>query len=383
MVVRVPNYFKEFKCIGSDCPSTCCEGWGIVVDDEAYEKYKNVKGEFGERLKDNITIDEDNDRIFTLKGDKTCSFLNENKLCDIYNEVGEEYLCYTCRQYPRYTEEFGNLKEVGISLSCPEAARLIIKDNRKITFELSEDNEELSSYNDINETFFYDLIECRKIILNMFQREDLTLDKKLSLILIFSNDIQVYIDKFEISKVTLVKEKYLRKDTINSILEKLNKASDNIKYNCMKEYFNVINNLEHIKEDPLEIEKLLKLFYEEKDEKFYIEKEEEFNNFYKENYFKFQNICIYFIYRYFMKAIFDYDLLAKVKFTILSYLVIKDLSKKRWIEKGTLSNEDIIEISYMYSKDIEHLEENIEALAEIFEVNDKFSLQYIINILNC
>ena len=383
MKVRVPDYFKDFKCIGSDCPSTCCEGWGIVIDDEAYGEYKNVKGEFGERLKNNIIIDEDNDRVFTLKGDNTCSFLNENKLCDIYTEIGKEYLCYTCKQYPRYTEEFGNLKEVGISLSCPEAARIILKDSRKVTFELSEDNEELSSYNDINETLFYELMQCRTIILNLLQREDLTLDKKLSLILMFSKEIQVYIDKFEISKIRLIKEKYLRENTINSILDKLNKPLDNMKYGCMKEYFNVINNLEHIKEDSLEIESLLKLFYEEKDEEFYIEKEEEFNNFYKENNFKFQNICIYFIYRYFMKTIFDYDLLAKVKFTILSYLVIKDLSMKRWIEKGTIKDEDVIEISYMYSKDIEHLEENIETLAEIFEVNSKFDVQNIINILKC
>lgn len=383
MKVRVPDYFKEFKCIGSDCPSTCCEGWGIVIDDEMYEDYKSVKGDFGKRLKSNIIIDEDGDRVFTLKGDNTCSFLNENKLCDIYTEIGEEYLCYTCKQYPRYTEEFGNLKEIGISLSCPEAARIMLKDNKKVTFELSEDNEKISSYNDINATLFYELMECRTIILNLLQREDLTLDKKLSLILIFSKEIQVYVDKFEISKIRLVKEKYLKEDTINYILENLNKPSENMKYTYMKEYFDVINNLEHIKEDPLEIENLFKIFYEQQNEEFYINKEYEFNNFYKEKYFKFQNICVYFIFRYFMKAVFDYDILSKVKFTILSYLVIKNLSMRRWIEKGTLEEKDIMEISYMYSKDIEHLEENIETLAEIFETNDKFNVEDILNILNC
>ena len=32
----------------------------------------------------------------------------------------------------------------------------------------------------------------------------------------------------------------------------------------------------------------------------------------------------------------------------------------------------------MYSKDIEHLEENIEALAEIFETNDVFTVEEIL-----
>ena len=35
----------------------------------------------------------------------------------------------------------------------------------------------------------------------------------------------------------------------------------------------------------------------------------------------------------------------------------------------------------MYSKDIEHLEENIEKLAEIFEINDVFKVEEIINVL--
>ena len=46
MKVRVPDYFKDFKCIGSDCPSTCCEGWGIVIDDEASGQDKEIPTSF-------------------------------------------------------------------------------------------------------------------------------------------------------------------------------------------------------------------------------------------------------------------------------------------------------------------------------------------------
>ena len=68
--------------------------------------------------------------IFILK-DNNCPFLNENKLCDIYKEVGEDALCYTCKQYPRYIEEFGGVREIGISLSCPEAARIILGNSKR------------------------------------------------------------------------------------------------------------------------------------------------------------------------------------------------------------------------------------------------------------
>ena len=43
---KVPEYFKEFKCIASKYAGTCCAGWGIVIDDETYDKYTKVQGEF-------------------------------------------------------------------------------------------------------------------------------------------------------------------------------------------------------------------------------------------------------------------------------------------------------------------------------------------------
>ena len=60
MKTRVPDYFKQFKCIASECEDTCCAGWEIVIDDETYDMYKSVEGPFGERLKSEIYLDGDN-----------------------------------------------------------------------------------------------------------------------------------------------------------------------------------------------------------------------------------------------------------------------------------------------------------------------------------
>jgi lysine-N-methylase len=165
MKIRVPKYFKDFKCIASECEDTCCAGWGIVIDDETYKKYQKVEGDFGDRLRSEIVHD-GGENIFVLKGND-CPFLNENKLCDIYNEVGEDALCYTCKQYPRYMEEFGGLREIGISLSCPEAARIILRDSKKAEFELNENEEEVNSYNDINAKLYIELMQCRGRVLSI------------------------------------------------------------------------------------------------------------------------------------------------------------------------------------------------------------------------
>ena len=37
--------------------------------------------------------------------------LAESGLCDLQSNLGEEYLCDTCRLYPRHTEEFLDLRE--------------------------------------------------------------------------------------------------------------------------------------------------------------------------------------------------------------------------------------------------------------------------------
>ncbi|WP_196000821.1 flagellin lysine-N-methylase [Clostridium sp. 1001271B_151109_B4] len=385
MKIRVPEYFKEFKCISSKCEDTCCAGWGIVIDDETYDKYQKVKGPFGERLRNEIVHDA-GENIFVLKGNN-CPFLDENKLCDIYKNVGEEALCYTCKQYPRYTEEFGSLREVGISLSCPEAARIILRDSKKAIFELDKNDEEVNSYNDINAKLYLELMQCRKIILDIIQDREIDLNIRAAIILYFTKEIQEKIDENDISDIKSVREKYIDRNFIKDVIDKLEKYNnkESYKYYSMKEYFNVFKRLKHITpNDPLGLDDAIRYFWQNEDDKeVYLFKHKAFNKYYEEKMYKFEHILVYFIFRYFMKAVFDYDVSAKIKTAIVSYLMIKELCVVRFTEEGELTDADIVDISHMYSKDIEHLEENIESLAEIFETNHVFSIEeMLVTLMN-
>lgn len=383
MKIRVPEYFKDFKCIASECEDTCCAGWGIVIDDETYKKYQKVEGAFGDRLRNEIVHD-GGENIFVLKGND-CPFLDKNKLCDIYKNVGEEGLCYTCKQYPRYTEEFGSLREVGISLSCPEAARIILRDSKKAIFELSENDEEVNKYNDINAMLYIELMQCRKIIFEILQNRNIDLNIRASIVLAFTKEIQYKIDESEISKIKLVREKYSSESIVKVFISSLDNYKDKeaVKYNNIHEYFNVFKNLKHITpNDPLGLDDAIRYFWQnEEDKEIYLFKHKSFNKYYEESMYKFEHILVYFIFRYFMKAVFDYDVSAKVKTAIVSYLMIKELCIVRFTEEGELTDADIVDIAHMYSKDIEHLEENIESLAEIFETNEVFNVKEIIKVL--
>ena len=284
MKIRVPEYFKEFKCIASKCEDTCCAGWGIVIDDETYKHYQNVQGEFGKRLRSEI-VHEAGENIFVLK-ENNCPFLNEEKTCDIYINIGEESLCYTCKQYPRYTEQFGTLREIGISLSCPEAARIILKDSKTVKFELSETDEEVDFYSDINANLFLELIKCRKIVMDILQDRSVDLNVRASIILQFAKDIQEKIDESQIKSIKEVREKYINKGFIEELIKKIEELRNNKseKYKNIHEYFNVFMDLKHITpNDPLGLNDALRYFWQsDEDEELYLVKHNEFNKYYEE-----------------------------------------------------------------------------------------------------
>ncbi|MGG5461126.1 flagellin lysine-N-methylase [Clostridium sp. B9] len=380
MKVRVPNYFNEFRCIASECEDTCCAGWEIVIDDESYEYYKNVKGEFGDILRSRM-VKSDGDNIFLLNNGN-CSFLNDKKMCDFYINLGEEHLCYTCQQFPRYTEEFLDLREVGLSLSCPEAARIILRNPENTTFNLSEDEEEMDFEGDIEEDILLDFLNCRDVVLNIIERSDLDLGVKGALALRFVKEVQNKIDLGDMDEIEEVVSEYKEEKLIGEIIEELNeyKNKSSEKYKNLYKYFNVYKGIKHINSnDPMGLDNGLK--YLEGREDFYFEKHREFNEYYKDNLYKFKNILVYFIFRYFMKSIFDYDMSAKIKLAIISTLMIKELAVIRFIDKGEFTEEDMVEVSRIYSKDIEHSDENVENLQEIFETEELFEVYEVLIML--
>ena len=240
----------------------------------------------------------------------------------------------------------------------------------------------MSSYNDINAQLFIELLQSRNIVMDMLQDRDIDLRKRVALALLFVDEIQEKIDESEIKEIKYVREKYSDKFFLEELLEKLEEYKDNegIKYDNIQEYFNVFRDLKHITpNDPLGLNDALRYFWQaDEDEELYILKHKQFVEYYEDKVYKFENILVYFVFRYFMKAVFDYDALAKIKTAIISYMMIRELAVVRYIENNEFTDEDMVDIAHTYSKDIEHLEENIEALAELFETNDVFDIEEMV-----
>ena len=219
------------------------------------------------------------------------------------------------------------------------------------------------------------------------QNREIDLKIRCALVLTFINEVQEKIDSNDIQSIKLVKDKYLNKDFIKSTINDIEvyNGKTTEKYINIKEVLEVFRDLKHIKpNDILGLEDALRYFWQNEDDKdIYLDIHKKFDEYYKAKSYEFEQILVYFVFRYFMKAVFDYDALAKVKIALISYIMIKELCVVRYLENKEFTNTDMVDIAHTYSKDVEHLEENIETLEELFETNDVFSIEeLLITLLN-
>lgn len=184
-----PGYYDKFVCIAGECPATCCAGWQIVIDEESLQKYGNVKGDFGRRLRNSIDWMEES----FYQYDKRCAFLNRENLCDLYTELGPQGLCTTCRMYPRHVEEFEDLRELSLTLSCPEAARMILSCRDKAEF-ITWETEEEDDFEDFDFLLFTQLEDARDVIFEILTDRKKDLRARTQEALSLAEEFQACID---------------------------------------------------------------------------------------------------------------------------------------------------------------------------------------------
>ena len=112
MSIFAPDYYMDFNCIADKCKHNCCIGWEIDIDEDSLDFYERVKGDFGNRLKENI--DKTDTPHFCLKEHDRCPFLNKDNLCDIIINLGESALCNICDDHPRFRNFFESRTEMGL-----------------------------------------------------------------------------------------------------------------------------------------------------------------------------------------------------------------------------------------------------------------------------
>ena len=124
MLITKPVYYDAFRCIADRCPDSCCKEWDVQVDETSAALYRSLPGALGEDLR-KVMRTEDGETVMAIT-DGRCPMWRDDGLCRIQAELGEEALCRTCREFPRLRHDYGDFLELTLELSCPEAARFIL-----------------------------------------------------------------------------------------------------------------------------------------------------------------------------------------------------------------------------------------------------------------
>lgn len=131
MDIEYPDYYEQFTCIANHCKDSCCRGWCIDVDSESKNRFFQVKGALGEKIRKKLK-EEKGAYYFPLEENGDCPFLLANGLCEMIVSEGESVLCNVCAAYPRLKQIYGNYAQYDLNASCEEALRFILNWNGNI-----------------------------------------------------------------------------------------------------------------------------------------------------------------------------------------------------------------------------------------------------------
>lgn len=299
--------FRDFSCLAGACPDTCCSGWQVDLDDETAEKYKAFPGVLGDEIRDRLVSTEDG-CSFRMDG-KRCPFLNDDNLCRLILAHGDSILSTTCREHPRFWEEYKDIRETALSVSCPEAARLLFTGDLALT---EEDSSEVLPDCDYDEELFALLWEVRNDYMTLLQG-DTSFSTVCEELLAEGKAIQQQCDLwFSLEpgrEYTGSIQGFLRQlETIHftdgRLPEKLKKAKwdDTLLHRC-----------------PAPAKRLL----------------------------------YYFLYRYLLTAVWDGMVLEKVLFCLYSVYAIYALAE---------DEADLLPAAILYSREVEHSPENLAGI---------------------
>ena len=327
MKITKPAYFDTFRCIAGACPDSCCKEWDVLVDPEAAAFYRALPGALGDRLR-SVLKDEDGDTVMTII-DRRCPMWRTDGLCDIQAALGHDALCRTCREFPRLTHDYGDFIEYGLELSCPEAARIILSSPADMVTE-----EVPGGQGEYDEEAMSVLLRTRDTARAILADNRRPIPHTLAALLLYGYQAQDELDGSE--------EASFDPDTA---LESAAPFARNGDAQAMADFF-----------------KDLEILTPQWRARLDAPAPGPWSNDYL-------TLARYFVDRYWLQAVSDYDLVSRVKLTVISCLLIRHLGG------------NLLTTAQMYSKEIENDADNVDAILDAAYAGPAFTDEKLLDLL--
>lgn len=365
MILRVPDYYDEFSCIAGECTGSCCVGWEIDIDDASREYYSQVPGEIGDRLRDKLYRGEDGDYRFRLGEHERCPFLNDQNLCDIYAALGEEALSEVCTDFPRFALSYGHVMQRILSISCEEVGRILFFRSEPVSFVERSMPDCMQDWEDetADEAYiaFLERIQVRAIAL--LQDRNKPLAERIGQFLSLCEKAQDVINQYGMDEnAALLDTASDMPDVIPDSENGLRKEWESGSYAAFDIRWVILEELEELGEEWVMTKRQLRGVLTEDVYEGVCEAYLASDAY---NEIIYEQLLVYFAFRYMMQAVYSWDLLAYAKMIVSFTLMVRDLDLLYWtVHDGSYPLKARIHMAYIFSREVEHSEENFEQIRE-------------------
>ena len=102
-------------------------------------------------------------------------------------------------------------------------------------------------------------------------------------------------------------------------------------------------------------------------------------HYYQEKEYEYEHILVYYLFNYFLGAAYDHDAYTKVKFAVVSYLIILEMDVAVWLkQQKEFLYEDQVKVAHAYSKEVEHSYNNFESLQLVLAAHPILDVEHIL-----
>ena len=323
MRVSEPGYYGAFRCIADKCPDSCCKEWEVEVDEASAALYRSLPGDLGDRLRQVLRDDPEWGTVMTIENGR-CPMWRADGLCRIHAELGHDALCKTCREFPRLRHDYGHFTELGLELSCPEAARLILTGapTPPILREIPGSEEP-----DYDEGDMSVLLESRAAVLKALYDPGYSVPQALILLYFQALHTQTLLDGGEPPEFV--------PENILQTAAQIGKIGDFAEITAFFKGLEILTPqwAQRLSAPPSPTP-------------------------WSEG---FRNLARYFAERYWLQAVSDLDIVSRAKFILIACLLIHHLGG------------NLVDTAQLFSKEIENSDENLDALLDAAYTSPAFT----------
>jgi lysine-N-methylase len=289
------------------------------LDEKTQKRYQKFPGPLGERLR-SLICQEDGYTFFAMEDGK-CPFLRKDRLCDLILEAGEDMLSVTCREHPRFWEEYGDLQETCLAISCPEAARLLLEG--PVELQVRQTEEPGVEDWELDEAFLDLLLAFRDELFDL-ARSDQPLEARFLQIEAQAEDFQARLDG-------------------TSVCSDQDRGFGGVGF---------LHTMSHMEFTDERLPALLRCVPED-----YFRSGADLP-LYARYTAQAENLLLYFLYRYVLRAVWDGQALEKVRFCTSAVEAIFALAAGM---PGDF-RENLTEAAIRFGREVEHSDENLRLL---------------------